>query len=66
MKIWGVRVYIISGRVTIKNIDDGSHLGYLIGYVATIRVIIYWNPVQTFLSTGIILFGLINIFIVSP
>ena len=42
-KIWGVRFYIINGRVTGKNIDDTSHCGYFMAYTATIRVIIFWK-----------------------
>ena len=48
MKIWGVRVYIINGRVTIINIYDRSHHGYFMGYAATTGVIIYWNLEHTF------------------
>ena len=44
----GVRVYIINGRATSKNIDDRSHRGYFMGYAATAGVIIYWKPDQTF------------------
>ena len=47
--ICGVRVYIINGRVTRKNIDDISHHGYLMGYSPTTVVILYWNIDQTFL-----------------
>ena len=43
-----MRVYIVNGCVTRNNLDDRSHCGYLVGYAATIGVIIYWNPDQTF------------------
>ena len=43
IKIWGVRVYIINGSVTIKKLDDISHRGYFMGYEATTWFIIYWN-----------------------
>ena len=48
IKIWGVRVYIINGRATIKKLDDISHRGYFMGYAATTGVIIYWKPYQSF------------------
>ena len=48
IKIWVLSVYIINGRVTRNNIDDRSHWGYLMGYVATTGVILYWKPDQTF------------------
>ena len=35
IKIWGVGVYIINERATIKNLDDRSHRGYFVGYAAT-------------------------------
>ena len=41
-------VYIINGCVTINNIDDRPHHGYLMGYTATTGVIIYWKPDQNF------------------
>ena len=43
-----MRVYIINGRATRKNIDDTSHRGYFIGYADTTGVIIYWKPDQPF------------------
>ena len=46
IKIWGEIVYIINGRVTINNLDDRSHCGYLTGYAATTVVILYWKPYQ--------------------
>ena len=48
IKIWGVRLYIINRRATIKTIDCRSHRGYFMGYEATTVVILYWNPDQTF------------------
>ena len=48
IKIWGVRVYIINGRVTIKKIDDRSNRGYFVGCASTIEFIIYWKPDQPF------------------
>ena len=48
IKIWGVRVYIINGFVTRKNLDDRQHFGYFMGYAATTWVIIYWNQDQPF------------------
>ena len=63
--IWGVIVYIINGNVTRKNINDRSHCGYFMGYAATTRVILSWNPNKPFLSTDPIMFGLMNITIVS-
>ena len=44
-----MRVYITDGRATRKKLDDRSHRGYLMGYVATTRVIIYWKPYQQFI-----------------
>ena len=44
-----MRVYIINGCVTRKNIDDISHRGYFMVYSAIIGVILYWKPYQTFL-----------------
>ena len=41
--ILGVRVYIINGCVTRKNIDDISYYDYLIVYIDTKWVILYWN-----------------------
>ena len=35
IKIRGVKVYIINGRVTRKNLDDKQHRGYFIEYAAT-------------------------------
>ena len=40
IKLWGVRVYIMNGRVTRNIIDDISHRGYLMRYVATAVVIL--------------------------
>ena len=34
IKIWGVRVYIISGRTTRNKLDDRSHRGYFMGAYA--------------------------------
>ena len=48
IKIWGVRVYIINGRVTRNNLDDISHRGYFMGYAATTGVILYWKSDQYF------------------
>ena len=39
-----MRVYIINGRVTRKNLDDRPHCGYFMGYAATKGVILYWKP----------------------
>ena len=47
-KILGVRVYIVNGRATGKNIDDRSHIYYFMVYAATTGVIIYWNTEHTF------------------
>ena len=66
IKMWGVRVYIINVRVTIKKLDDISNRGYFMGYEATTGVILYCKPYQPFLSTYPIMFGLMNIIIVSP
>ena len=43
-----MRVYIINGRVTGKNLDDRKHRGSFMGYAATTGVIIYRNPDQPF------------------
>ena len=48
IKIWGLIFYIINGRVTIKNLDDGSHRVYFMVYAATAGVILYWDPDQHF------------------
>ena len=48
INIWGVKVYIINGCVTRNKIDDRSHRGYFVVYVATMGVIIYFNLCQTF------------------
>ena len=48
IKIWGVRVYIINGRVKINNLDDISHQGYFIWYLATTGAIVYWKPDKPF------------------
>ena len=48
IKIWGVRVYIINGRVTRKKLDDISHHDYITIYTATTGVIIYWKSDQPF------------------
>ena len=47
-KIYGVRVYIINGCVTRKNIDDRSRHGYFMVYADTKVVIIYLKLDQTF------------------
>ena len=44
----GCENYIINGRVTRNNLDDISHCGYLMGYVDTTGVILYWNPYHNF------------------
>ena len=44
-----VIVYNINGRATRRKLDDRSHQSYLMGYVATAGVIIYWKPVQPFI-----------------
>ena len=49
IKIWGVRVYIINVRATRKKLDDRSHRGYFMEYVATKGVILYWKPDQPFI-----------------
>ena len=41
-------IYIINGCVTIKNINDRSHHGYFMVYVATKGVVLYCNPYQPF------------------
>ena len=46
--MWGIRVYIINGRVTRKKLDDRSHRGYYMRYAATTGVILYWKPYQHF------------------
>ena len=48
IKIRGVRVYIINGRDTRKNLDDRPHRGYFIGYETNIGIILYWKPDQPF------------------
>ena len=48
IKIWGVRVYIINGRVTRNNIDYKSHYGNFTGYADTKGVILYWKKDQPF------------------
>ena len=48
IKIWGLRVYIINGRATIKKLDDTSHRGYFMGYAVTTGIIIYCKPDQPF------------------
>ena len=40
IKIWGMIVYIINGSVTRNKPDYISHRGYLMGYAATIGVIL--------------------------
>ena len=47
-KRWCVRFYIVNGDVTRNKINYRSHSGYFMGYTATIGVILYWNPNQTF------------------
>ena len=49
IKIWGVRVYIINGRATIKKLNYRSHRGYFMVYVANTGVIVYWKPEQPFI-----------------
>ena len=44
-----MRLYTINGHFTRNNIDDISHRGHFMGYVATIGVILYWNPDQPFI-----------------
>ena len=39
----------MNGRVTKKKLDDRSHQGYIMGYAATIVVILYWKPDQPFI-----------------
>ena len=41
-----MRVYIINERATRKKLDDISHRGYFMGYVAPTGVILYWRPYQ--------------------
>ena len=60
-----MRVYIINGCATRKKLDNISHWGYLMGYEATTGVILYWKPDQHFLFTELIMFGLMNTFLVS-
>ena len=43
-----MRVYIINGHVTRRNLDYKSHRNYCMGYEATTGVIIYWKPDQPF------------------
>ena len=66
IKIWVMRVYIINGRVTINMLDDRSHRVYFMVYLANTGVILYWNPDKPFFFTKLIMFGLINIILVSP
>ena len=66
IKIWGVRVFIINGRATVKKLDDRSHREYFMGYAATTGVVLYWKSYQPFLFTESIIFGLINIILASP
>ena len=47
--MWGVRVWIINGRVTRKNLDDRSHRGYFMGWTSNTGVIFYWKPDQIFI-----------------
>ena len=61
-----MRFYIINGYVTRKKLNDRSHCAYLMGYADTKIVILYWKPDQYFLSTDPIMFGLMNIILVSP
>ena len=48
IKIWGVIISIIDGRVTRKNVDGRSHHGYFIVYASTAVVILYWKPDHPF------------------
>ena len=41
-------LYITNVRVTINKPDDVSHRGYIMGYTATTRVILYYKPYQPF------------------
>ena len=41
IKIWGMKVYIINGCAPRKKLDDMSHRGYFMGYIATKEVILY-------------------------
>ena len=41
-----MRVYIINGRVTGKNIDDILHCGHFMGYADTTGDILCWNSYQ--------------------
>ena len=66
MKIWGVRVYIINGRATRKKIYDRSHRGYFMEYAATKGVILYWGKINLLLFTEPIIFGLMEISMISP
>ena len=42
-------VYIINGRDTRNKLDDRSHWGDYLEYVATTGVILYWKPDQPFI-----------------
>ena len=61
-----MRVYIINGRATRKELDERSHRGYFMGYAATKGVILYWKPYQQFIIHRAIMFGLMNIILASP
>ena len=66
INILGVRVYIINGCAKRKNLDDIVNGGYIMGYEATTGVILYGKPYQTFSIHEPIMFGLMNIILVSP
>ena len=60
-----MRVYIINGRVTRKKLDDISQRGYFMGYATATGFIVYYKPDQPFVSTEPIVFGLMNIILIS-
>ena len=48
IKICGVRVYIISGDIKIKKLDNISHHIYFMGYLATTGVIVDWKTYHNY------------------
>ena len=59
-------VYIINGIVTINKLDNGPRRAYFMEYVTTTGLILYGYTKQSFISTEIIIIGLINIILMSP
>ena len=48
IKIWGLVVYIINGRVTRNNTNNISYLNYFVGYAATTGCMLYWKTDHIF------------------